>query len=181
ERAVLHRRAAELLYEEGGAPVVGVARHLVEAGTATAPWAVDQLREAAERHLAASRPAEARLCLEVALRHCRDDGEQLRLKALLAGATWVLDPTMGARHLVELAGALRDGKLPDQYALVLVKYLLWHGRYVEAADAVERIGRRDAGTTDPLAAAEARATRELLSVTYPGLVPGERAAADAGR
>ncbi|WP_409473581.1 AAA family ATPase [Streptomyces sp. HC307] len=172
ERAVLHHRAAELLYEEGGAPVIGVARHLVAAGTSTAPWAVDQLRDAAERHLAASRPAEARLCLEVALRHCRDDGEQLRLKALLAGATWVLDPTMGARHLVELADALRDGRLPDQYALVLAKYLLWHGRYVEAADAVERIGRRDAGMTDPLAAAEARATRELLSVTYPGLVPG---------
>ncbi|MER7721211.1 AAA family ATPase [Streptomyces flaveolus] len=171
ERARLHRRAAELLYEEGGAGALGVARHLVAAGTATAPWAVGQLREAAERHLALSRPAEARLCLEVALRHCRDDDEQLRLKALLAGATWVLDPTMGARHLVELADALRAGRLPDQYAVVLAKYLLWHGRYVEAADAVERIGRRDAGMTDPLAAAEARATRELLSVGYPGLVP----------
>lgn len=170
ERARLHRRAAELLYEEGGAGVLGVARHLVAAGTTTAPWAVDQLREAAERHLALSRPAEARLCLEVALRHCQDDDEQLRLKALLAGATWVLDPTMGARHLVELADALRAGRLPDQYAVVLAKYLLWHGRYVEAADAVERIGRRDAGMTDPLAAAEARATRELLSVGYPGLV-----------
>ncbi|AZS83472.1 LuxR family transcriptional regulator [Streptomyces griseoviridis] len=175
ERAVLHRRAAERLYEEG-APAVRVAHHLVAAGAGPAPWAVPQLREAAERHLAASRPASARPCLEAALRHCRDDGERLRLKALLAGATWVLDPTMGARHLVELADALRDGRLPDQYALMLAKYLLWHGRYVEAADAVERIGRRDAAVTDPLAAAEARATRELLSVTYPGLVPGGRPA-----
>ncbi|MFI2435502.1 AAA family ATPase [Streptomyces sp. NPDC018693] len=170
ERAALHRRAAELLYEEG-APATGVARHLVAAGSADSSWAVQQLREAAERHLATSRPALARSCLEAALRHCRNDDERLRLKALLAGATWVLDPTMGARHLVELADALRQGRLPDQYALMLAKYLLWHGRYVEAADAVERIGRT-AGMTDPLAAAEARATRELLSVTYPGLVPG---------
>ncbi|MFJ9425237.1 BREX system ATP-binding domain-containing protein [Streptomyces sp. NPDC101249] len=175
ERAALHHRAAERLYEQG-APAVRVAHHLVAAGTGTAPWAGDQLREAAERHLAASRPASARPCLEAALRHCRDDGERLRLKALLAGATWVLDPTMGARHLVELAGALRDGRLPDQYAVMLAKYLLWHGKYVEAADAVERIGRRDAAVTDPTVAAEARATRELLSVTYPGLVPGGRPA-----
>ncbi|MFE0775022.1 AAA family ATPase [Streptomyces sp. NPDC058861] len=175
ERAVLHRRAAALLYEEG-APATGVARHLVAAGAVDEPWAVGQLREAAERHLAAGCPALARPCLEAALRHCRDGGERLHLKALLASATWVLDPTMGARHLVELADALRDGRLPDHHALMLAKYLLWHGRYDEAADAIERITRRDGGMTDPLAAAEARATRELLSVTYPGIV--SRRAAD---
>ncbi|MFG2292980.1 AAA family ATPase [Streptomyces sp. NPDC048603] len=177
EIGVLHRRAAELLYEEGAA-AIGVARHLVAAGRVDAPWAVGQLREAAERHLAAGRPALARPCLDTALRHCRDEDERLRLKAMLAGATWMLDPSMGARHLVELADALREGRLPAQHAVMLAKYLLWHGRYDEAADAIERITRQDGGPADPLAAAEARATRELLSVTYPGLVP--RGTADTG-
>ncbi|MBL1100888.1 helix-turn-helix transcriptional regulator [Streptomyces coffeae] len=180
ELAVLHRRAAELLYEEG-APAVGVARHLVAADRADAPWAVAELREAAERHLAAGRPALARPCLDTALRHCRDQGERLRLKALLAGAAWMLDPSMGARHLVELADALRDGRLPAQHAVMLAKYLLWHGRYDEAADAIERMTRRNGGSADPLAAAEARATRELLSVTYPGLVPHSIAEAGPSR
>ncbi|UED88051.1 AAA family ATPase [Streptomyces profundus] len=170
ELAVLHRRAAELLYEEG-APPTGVARHLVAAGPLNAPWAVSQLREAAERHLAAGHPARARPCLDTALLYCRDEDERLRLKALLASAAWALDPRMGARHLVELADALRDGRLPAQHAVMLAKYLLWHGRYDEAADAIERITRADGVLADPLAAAEARATRELLSVTYPGLVP----------
>ncbi|MEU5416125.1 AAA family ATPase [Streptomyces clavifer] len=171
ERSALHRRASALLYE-AGAPAVEVARHLLAAGVPSGfPWAVPQLREAAERHLAASRPAEAQGCLEAALRACGDETERLRIKALLAGTAWVLDPSIGARHLVELAQAVRDGRLPDHYSLMLAKYLLWHGRYDEAADAIGRI-IRSGDEPDPIAAAEARATRELLSATYPGLVPG---------
>lgn len=175
ESAALHRRAAELLYEEG-APATAVARHLLSAlaaGPARPHWSVPVLREAAERQLAAGRPAEAQACLEAALRVCDDDVERLRLKALLAGTAWVLDPSIGARHLVELAAAVRDGRLPDHYALMLAKYLLWHGRYDEAADAIERIGL-SGDEPDPVAAAEARATRELLSATYPALVSRTR-------
>ncbi|WSA43165.1 AAA family ATPase [Streptomyces sp. NBC_01803] len=173
ERSALHRRAAELLYEEG-APATAIARHLLAvgpfAGPGPLPWAVALLREAAERQLAANRPAEAQACLEAALRACDDDAERLRLKALLAGTAWVLNPSVSARHLGELAGALRDGRLPDRHALMLAKYLMWHGCFDEAADAVERIGRSGA-EHDPVTAAEARATRELLSATYPALVP----------
>ncbi|MDW4905791.1 AAA family ATPase [Streptomyces sp. ADMS] len=168
ERSALRRRAAELLYEEG-APAVTVARQLLAAEPVRLPWTVPVLREAAERHLVASRPAEAQACLEAALRVCDDEVERLRLKALLAGTAWVLDPSIGARHLVELAAAVRDGRLPDQYALMLAKYLLWHGRFDEAADAIERISL-SGDASDPVAAAEARATRELLSATYPALV-----------
>lgn len=180
ESSALHRRAAALLYEEG-APAVEVARHLLAAAEPSGfPWAVPQLREAAERHLAAGRPAEAQGCLEAALRVCGEESERLRIKALLAGTAWVLDPSVGARHLVELAGAVREGRLPAHYSLMLSKYLLWHGKYDEAADAIERI-TRSGDEPDPVAAAEARATRELLSATYPALVPSGTARPGSAR
>ncbi|MDJ0463790.1 LuxR family transcriptional regulator [Streptomyces sp. H27-C3] len=174
EGSALHRRAAALLYDEG-APAVEVARHLLAAAEPSGfPWAVAQLQEAAERHLVASRPAEAQGCLEAALRVCAEEPQRLRIKALLAGTAWVLDPSVGARHLVELAVAVREGRLPAHYSLMLAKYLLWHGKYDEAADAIDRI-TRTGDEPDPIAAAEARATRELLSATYPALVPSNSA------
>ncbi|MFC8449580.1 LuxR C-terminal-related transcriptional regulator [Kitasatospora sp. NPDC057223] len=182
ERAGLHRRAAGLLYQEG-AEVTRIARHLLGAapepglqdpgGPQPPAWAVAVLREAAERHLAGNRAKEARTCLDEALRICRDDGVRVTLRALLASAAWVLNPSISATHLGELAVALREGRLPDHHALMLAKYLLWHGRYDEAVDAIERLS----GPQDGAAAGggpELRAARELLSATYPGLVAADR-------
>lgn len=178
-RSAMHRRAAELLYEEGAA-ATRVARHLLAAERGPQGWAVTVLREAAERHLAANRPADAHACADAALRLCDDDGVRVGLKALLASTAWVLNPSISARHLGELAVALRDGRLPDRYALMLSKYLLWHGRVDEAAEAIGRIGAREE-EADPGSLAEARATRELLSSSYPGLVAPAARGRDGAR
>ncbi|MFF8958396.1 BREX system ATP-binding domain-containing protein [Streptomyces sp. NPDC014894] len=166
-RRDLHRRAAELLYEDE-ASAVRIAPHLLGAESGLRSWAATVLREAAERYLAGNRAADAHTCLDAALAVCQDDGERVALKAQLAGTAWVLNPSISARHLGELASALRDGKLPDQHALTLAKHLLWHGRFEEAVEAIERMGEGDR-STDP-DAAEIGATRELLSATYPPLV-----------
>lgn len=171
ERGDLHQRAAQLLYREG-ASVTRVAAHLLACDEAGQPWAGTVLREAAERHLAGNRPAEAHACLDAALRICVDESEQVSLKALLASTAWALNPSISAPHLGELAVALRDGRLPDRHALMLAKYLLWHGRFDEAVDAVQRMVEREEHA-DPGWAVEVRATRELLSASYPVLVGRE--------
>ncbi|NUS17303.1 MAG: AAA family ATPase, partial [Streptomyces sp.] len=168
ERGELHRRAAELLYREGAA-VTRVAAHLLACTVVEQPWAGTVLREAAERHLAGNRATEAHACLDAALRLCGDEAERVSLKALLASTAWVLNPSMSAPHLGDLAVALRDGRLPDRHALMLARYLLWHGRFDEAVDAVQRIVEREE-LSDPGWAVEVRATRELLSASYPVLV-----------
>lgn len=168
ERSELHQRAAQLLYREGAA-VTRVASHLLACEEIVQPWAGTVLREAAERHLAGNRTSEAHACLDAALRICRDEGEQVCLKALLASTAWALNPSISAPHLGELAVALRDGRLPDRHALMLAKYLLWHGRFDEAVDAVQRMVEREE-LSDPGWAVEVRATRELLSASYPVLV-----------
>ncbi|MFE5584779.1 LuxR C-terminal-related transcriptional regulator [Kitasatospora sp. NPDC056531] len=182
DRADLHVRAAEQLYQDG-AQATRVSHHLLAAGPAATlptadrggrlPWAVSVMREAAEQHLAGNRAADARRCLEAALRLSDDDRTRVGLRALLASTVWMLNPSISTPHLGELAIALREGLLPDRSALILAKYLLWHGRFDEAAEAIARIGTRPE-RPDPGDAAEIRATRELLSATYPGLVAPDR-------
>ncbi|SBT43329.1 ATP-binding protein [Micromonospora narathiwatensis] len=170
DRTRLHRRAAELLYADG-APPTRVARHLVASERGLPAWALPVLRSAAERHLVENRAADAYACVEVALRICDDDSLRVPLKALLTSAAWLLNPSMSARHLGELADALREGRLGDRHALMLAKYLLWHGRFDEAAEAIERIVARGE-ESDPAGSAELRATREILAASYPALVSG---------
>lgn len=170
ERTRLHRRTAELLYSDG-APPTRVARHLVAADRALPDWALPVLRAAAERHLVENRAADAYACVEVALRICADESLRVPLKALLTSAAWLLNPSMSVRHLGELAEALREGRLGDRHALMLAKYLLWHGRFDEAAEAIERIVARGE-EHDPAGSAELRATREILAASYPALVSG---------
>ncbi|CAM5279243.1 hypothetical protein GCM10010329_78610 [Streptomyces spiroverticillatus] len=167
ERSALHREAAALCYADGVA-ATRTARHLRNCATdeETLPWAVPLLREAAERHLNGNQVAEAHSCLEAALRFGGDDGERVALRALLASTSWMLNPSISTPHLGELAIALGDGRLSVRHTLMLAKYLLWHGRFDEAVRAVASMDDRDA-CTDPEYAAEVRATRELLSVTYP--------------
>ncbi|MER5486781.1 AAA family ATPase, partial [Streptomyces sp. NPDC002812] len=164
-RRELHRGAAELLHRDG-ANALRIAPHLLAAGRAHPSWAVPVLEEAAERHLEADRPQDAHDCLALALAVSRDEDERVDLRARLAALAWVLDPTLGTRHYGELARALRDGRLPGRHALALARRLLWHGRFEEAAEAVEAAGRTRAPgqvpDPDPATAEELRATRGLL-------------------
>ncbi|MFF3905047.1 AAA family ATPase [Streptomyces sp. NPDC001848] len=169
-RRALHGRAAEALSQEG-ASALRIAPHLLAAEGDCPSWARPVLREAAERYLAVDRAVEAHACLSAALAGCQDDGERVALRAQLAATAWLLNPSLSARHLGELADALREGRLPDRHALTLAKHLLWHGRFEEAVEAIERMGRPgERAEPDPAAAAEVRAAREVLSATYPPLV-----------
>ncbi|WP_371645072.1 MULTISPECIES: AAA family ATPase [unclassified Streptomyces] len=171
-RRALHRRAAELLHGEG-ADAPRIAPHLLAAAPVEEPWAPAVLKEAARRHLEADRLQEARDCLGAAVAVSREDGERALLQAQLAATARLLDPALGTRHVAELAAALRDGLLPGRHALSLARHLLWHGRFDEAALAVERAGEQAAGTyADPAAGAEVRATRTLMAAIHPPvLVP----------
>jgi DNA-binding CsgD family transcriptional regulator len=176
ERATLHRRTAELLYLEG-APPTRIARHLVATENDLPRWAPSVLQAAADRHLADNRATDAYGCAEVALRCCDDECQRVALLASLAGAAWLLNPSMSVRHLGDLAQALRDGRLGDRHALVLAKYLLWHGRFDEATEAIDRILAR--GGEGPSGSVESRATSELLFSSYPALLArGSRPADD---
>ncbi|MFB6522563.1 AAA family ATPase [Streptomyces sp. NPDC056401] len=170
-RRELHRGAAELLHRDG-ANALRIAPHLLAAGREHPSWAVAVLEEASERHLEADRPQDAHDCLALALALAvsRDEDERVDLRARLAALAWVLDPTLGTRHYGELARALRHGRLPGRHALALARRLLWHGRFEEAAEAVEAAGRtRPPGQgpdPDPATAEELRATRGLLSAIH---------------
>ncbi|MFD5147863.1 AAA family ATPase [Streptomyces sp. NPDC058401] len=172
-RRELHGRAAELLHQ-GGAQALRIAPHLLAAGREHPSWAVPVLEEASERHLEDDRPQDAHDCLDLALALAlaasRDEDERVALRARLAALAWVLDPALGARHMGELARALREGRLPGRYALALARRLLWHGRFEEAAEAVEAAGRTPA--PDPATATDLRATRGLLSTARGPAPPG---------
>lgn len=179
-RRKLHRRAAELFYGDG-AGALRIAPHLLAAEGGHPPWAAAVLKEAAQRHLAVDRTEDAHACLDAALAACQDDGEREELRAQLAATAWLLNPSLGARHFGDLASALRNGRLLDRHALTLARHLLWHGRFQEAVDAVERVGERGEGPdADPATATEIRATRRLLSATSPPAVARAVRAASRG-
>lgn len=183
-RRELHRRAAELLHGDG-AHALRIAPHLLAAGREHPSWAVPVLEEASERHLEADRPQDAHDCLALALAVSRDEDERVDLRARLAALAWVLDPTLGTRHYGELARALREGRLPGRHALALARRLLWHGRFEEAAEAVEAAGRTrlpgQVPDPDPATAAELRATRGLLPAPHDPAAAGRPEPAPTGR
>ncbi|MFD9434143.1 BREX system ATP-binding domain-containing protein [Streptomyces sp. NPDC060002] len=178
-RRNLHRRAARLLYEDG-ADALRIAPHLL-AARGRPPWAAAVLTEAAQRHVAADRIADARACLDAALAVSRDEGERVSLRAQLAGVAWLLNPSLGVRHFGELTSALREGRLPGRHALTLARQLLWHGRFGEAVEAVRRVAEQNGGPdTDRVTGTEIRATQGLLSAICPSAVASAAPAGDRG-
>lgn len=131
ERAALHARVARLLHGEGAAPSA-VAPHLLAGDRVHASWAPVVLREAAELALAAGNVLTAIRCTRRALELRPDDAERPLVVSTLARAEWLVDSFAVVRHLPELAGAVRDGRLGGRRGLEVVTYLLWHGRTEEA-------------------------------------------------
>ncbi|WP_205624517.1 helix-turn-helix transcriptional regulator [Actinomadura flavalba] len=177
ERAGLHRRAAELLYDEG-APAVRVARHLVAAEHVGAPWAVTVLSDAAEHALLDDRPALAAECLRLARRQGGDDRFRAGLRARLARAEWQVNPAAAARHLAPLVTAAGAGWLGHDDLLILVKHLLWHGRDGEAARVLAGLRERFDRAGPRGADAEGLADLETwLAFRHPPLARDRRAPA----
>ncbi|WJK38408.1 helix-turn-helix transcriptional regulator [Solwaraspora sp. WMMA2056] len=134
QRAELHRRVAETLFERG-ASAVDVARHLLSADATHEAWAVRVLREAAEHALATEDPAHAVRCLELALA-CADDADaRLGVASVLARALEQVNPSATAAHLDPLWAAVPRGELRDRDLLAMARLALWQG----AQDRVQQI------------------------------------------
>jgi len=163
-RAELHQRAADLAYSDGASATV-VAEHLHAARRAPTPWAVPVLEEAAGAALAAGDLEPALGYLELAAESCRDEQDLARIRTTLLRAQWRIDPGTPASRLNELAEALHSGHLRGSDALVLVRALLWHGRFDDARDVAARLGESDA-LADPATVAELRTTEPLVRCSY---------------
>ncbi|HZN19885.1 MAG TPA: AAA family ATPase [Micromonosporaceae bacterium] len=149
ERADLHARAAQTLFEEG-APAADIAEHVVAGGLTGQAWLLPVLRKAAEQALAGDRVDLAVNCLELACRSCPDERLLAEIRALLALVEWRLEPTKALRHLPELTTALREGHLTGHHAVVPFKLLLWQGLLDEARCLLGQLrdladGGRDSG------------------------------------
>ncbi|ACU35132.1 AAA family ATPase [Actinosynnema mirum] len=120
-RAADHARAASAL-AEAGEPARRVAAHLRQAHDVPLPWGVPVLREAARSALRAGDPAEARACLERALRERAAPAERLGARLELVHAVFLADPAEGASLLREsLVLADDTGLAADQAAQLLLR------------------------------------------------------------
>ncbi|MEV4086697.1 AAA family ATPase [Nonomuraea fuscirosea] len=174
ERTSMHAGAARLLHAEGAVPSA-VARHLLESGWAGEPWALAELRVAADQALPGDQPEFAVRCLKLAIEVCADDEERTRLVAALARAEWRFNPAVVRQHLGPLAEAAREGRLSFDDTTTLLRYQLWHGALEAAGDTLR--GLPDPG--DDEAAQRLTATEDWLATTFPE-VGGEAPAGDHG-
>ncbi|GGP17822.1 AAA family ATPase [Nonomuraea glycinis] len=161
----LHRRAAELTYQEG-APAPVVATHLLTASHAGDPWALSVLEEAARQALRDDGVESAIEYLKLALRACDDGRRRARIATTLVRATWRIDPGTPTGHLAELTEALHKGDLGGADAIVLARALLWHGHVADAKDVLSRLGELDRE-----ALAELAATRAWCRGSWPAFLP----------
>lgn len=177
ERDRLHLAAARLLHQRGG-PVSRVAAHLVETQSAPGDWAVQALREAAERALVADQRATTIACLELAHRACADEGERPAILARLLHAEWLGSPAGAARHLSALGAAAGSGRLERPERLALVQRLLWHGRADEAGRVLQRL-RATARTPQPGQRTDLLDLEHWLAWNHPELAMDNRPQATA--
>ncbi|MCP2330617.1 helix-turn-helix transcriptional regulator [Actinoalloteichus caeruleus] len=153
DRAELHRRAARVRHEHGG-PLSSVADHLLEAGRGPAPdqdeeWVVDVLLDAADSAAAEGDLARAVACLSRAHDACRDDHRRILVLARLADVEWQSNPlTTAATCLTRLVEGASSGVLGSREQLVVIRYLLWHGRHDEADEVLAEVRASDANGVD---------------------------------
>nr|WP_281404292.1 LuxR family transcriptional regulator [Streptomyces roseirectus] len=162
-RAELSRRAARLLYRAGAAPL-RVARCLTAAGGVVAAWEVSALREAARHAQSEGRWEEAVELLELA-QSCRgelDDPAGLLVQVVLA--RWQLDPYTASRHLAELVGLGRAGRLAARELTLVAQMLAWHGRLDEVDDVLALL--RERAADDAQAAVELGLLDAMLSLVF---------------
>jgi DNA-binding CsgD family transcriptional regulator len=165
ERAALHRRAAEILRDEGIAPERVAAHLLPSTGTAEG-WVVEVLCEAAGRALTLGAPESAASYLRRALEEPPGPGARagvLRQLGISEGATGL--PSAVGR-LEEALAAGRDDGDRVQTLLALGRTLAAVGRNAEALVALEEV----AATADaePHLIAQAQAEAGALGVLDPG-------------
>lgn len=168
ELSGLQHRAAHLLYEHG-APEGEIADRLLATDGPGDAWSIDVLYEAARQALAEGETGQARRRAEHAQRSCSDGRQRARVLTLLAGIDWQTQPGNAVRHLPALAFALRADELSTRHGIVVVTYLLRHGRVAEATRALTHLLGADQ-PTDASTAAGLRMLRHLLAASYPGML-----------
>ena len=171
DRVVMHRDAAELLYWHGASPIT-VAKHVLGADDAGAPWAIRILREAADQSLADDDVDTATRCLGLALRASEDKTERILVTAALARAEWRVNPLAASRRLAPLHDALADGTLVGRDLVTFIRYLLWQGKL---DDATAQLGTVMESLTqaDAQIAAELGLAYQFVYGTAPGSMPQE--------
>ncbi len=172
----LHLRAAELLYEEGSAPLP-VAGHLLAAGQAP-PWAAPVLVEAADTLFASGDGDRGLALLRLAHDGAAGSRERAALKVALMQAEWRTDPAAAGHRLGQLAAAARDGKLGVDAQVTTVHCLLWLGLTSEAVLVLDGLHATD---TTPEQRADLRFLTVWARYTHPGLFGDEPAEPRAAR
>ncbi|WP_083751643.1 helix-turn-helix transcriptional regulator [Saccharothrix sp. ALI-22-I] len=171
ERARLHARAAELLYQRGAAAAV-VADHLVAADRVTPGWPVAVLRIAAEQALMGDDVAAAVRYLEPALPMAEQD-EQLGITSVLVRALWRVNPAAAVVHMEPLHEAMWAGRLRGRDAMTVVQHALWIGDEATAVRALAVL-EDNPGMLDAQSAAELR----IICQWFHGLGPATAVASD---
>ncbi|WP_198318613.1 AAA family ATPase [Pseudofrankia inefficax] len=172
ERARLHRRAGQLLYERG-APATDVARHVLAAGGSDEPWAGRVLVEAAAQASTSSDLEGAVAALELAAGSARHAARRAELTASMARLEWRANPAAAARHLSQLTAAVHAGQLSGSDTAELVGFLLWHGQLDEAGTLLASPPGPD------VTRADLAEVREWSWMSFPSVAP-ERSRALAG-
>ncbi|MEU6076630.1 AAA family ATPase [Micromonospora sp. NPDC047074] len=164
-QSALRSRAARLLHEDG-ASTAEVAAHLVGIDGPAEPWATPVLVAAAGEAVADGAVRRATDYLELALRSAPKGPERAAAEAALVRVHWRAEPEAVPRHLSALLAAGRAGFLDEADTLLLARSLAWHGRHVDAAEALGGVG--DLAThPDPDLGADYLATRDWLRHCHP--------------
>ena len=168
ELSRLHQHAARLLYAQS-APERAIAEQLLASHEPGGRWSTRVLCDVTEQALLDGDAELARRCVEHALRGCADPHDRAKVLVLQAGVEWQLQGD-ATRQLPLLTAALQAGELTDRHSMVVVKYLLRHGRLTEASRMLEQVlarGHEAEGRT----LAELETVKLLFSSSYPGALP----------
>ncbi|MBV8218297.1 MAG: AAA family ATPase, partial [Solirubrobacterales bacterium] len=143
ERLRLHRRAAELLFEEGARPEQA-AGHLVFTLPASDPFVIGALRRAAEASLSQGAPETAIAYLRRALAESPTVLERAELLRKLGLAQLSSDPAKALPNLEEALGSIESHVDYAETAVVYGLALVWANRWKDGFEvmrgALARLG-----------------------------------------
>ncbi|WP_042389073.1 helix-turn-helix transcriptional regulator [Streptacidiphilus melanogenes] len=164
----MHAQAARLLYSQG-APERAIAEQLLASDQPCEAWSTRVLCDVARQALFDGDADLARRCVEHAHRGCSDARQRGEVLTLMAGVEWQLQPGNATRLLPGLSAALHAGELGDRHSVVVVKYLLRHGRITEATTVLNHLLAQDR-PVDGRTTAELQTVRLQLASSYPGVL-----------
>ncbi|WP_328395718.1 helix-turn-helix transcriptional regulator [Nocardia sp. NBC_00416] len=166
-RAELHNRAAGLLRDNGErACRVGI--HLVAAGCARPPWALDVLMTSAQEALRRDDLGFAAQCLRLAETVSAGLEQRIAVAILRIHTEFRVQPDNAQAQVAAVLDAVRGGRVPVDQMIGLLRPLLWQGRLSEAAVILERL-EHTADSLDDRAAADLSSVYTWIRSTHPAL------------